>query len=327
MTASLVTDFGFNSEVFKQMKRSLEGKGYSKAIDIWSIGCVTATLLTSDLIFDDQGEENAATHPDDGAQGDPDRWNLSIMDAGGPWNSVGRKAKSFIRGCLVVDGGERLTAKQALLHPWFTNKHYAAEIEAAYERAIQDWEPRERASNLIEFIDTADVVPAVSGPEYMKFFDEETKSRHFQDLPPGTIKTSARVPRQKHVRTPLPTISEDAERSYVEVPASPPTAPQESMFTTSIFPYIAKQPLTQISSETIGRLSIEDFAPPQTQFTFVPPQTYLNYPQRGAATQSQYNDGVTQSQSILNKTSPPKLTLNETLGFVLSVGQHRLHTC
>ena len=222
------------------MKKTLEEKGYSKTIDIWSIGCITATLLTNDLIFPTEADELDVDHPDHPANAPAQRWDLSIMERGEAWTSVGRKAKSFIRGCLTLDGSQRLTAKQALLHPWFTNKHYAADIEAAYQRAIQDWTPRELSGNLIDFIDTTEAVPAESRPDHVQRLAEEVKSRHFRTLPsappmlPSFFKTSAGAYQQKHALTPLPAISEESEQETVEVTVSPDLTRQDSMFASPV---------------------------------------------------------------------------------------------
>lgn len=71
------------------------------------------------------------------------------------WRGIGRKAKSFVRECAAENEKQRLTAKQALRHAWFANQHYALELEAAYKRAIQDWEPRVVGQDIIEFIGTS----------------------------------------------------------------------------------------------------------------------------------------------------------------------------
>jgi serine/threonine protein kinase len=152
---SMVGTFGYTApEVLNMETLEMTRKGYSKAVDIWSIGCLTAALLTNRSIFPDESpnfEDRAslrARHP-------TERWGLKIMDVGKEWKSIGRKAKSFIRGCLRLDECGRLSAKQALLHEWFTNKHYAVEIEAAYQRAIEDWVPRDLNDDVVESIDTS----------------------------------------------------------------------------------------------------------------------------------------------------------------------------
>ena len=183
---SIVGTVGYTApEVFNQINRELRDKGYSKAIDIWSIGCLTATVLTNDLIFAEEATESLRELADPDAGGSSQRWNLNVMDGGGAWLSIGRKAKSFIRGCLVLDESERLTAKQALLQPWLTNRHYAEDLEAAYQRAIQDWSPRAYDGDLVEIIDTSDAVHnsiAILGRATTAA--ELVQSQYFDSLPP-----------------------------------------------------------------------------------------------------------------------------------------------
>lgn len=269
--------------MYQQLKRDVpKEKGYSKAIDIWSIGCITATLLTGELIFPDN---NHAPDDDDqdNAQGPQEQWDLSVLDRGTAWQSSSRKAKSFVRGCLHVDETARLTAKRALLHEWFTNKHYAAEIEAAYQRAVHDWQPRSKAGNLIEFIDTTDAALAKTEPEHVKTPVEETRSHHFPPQPAPKLRPSAintAPPKQQHYRS-----------SAVDVVA------QQTLFASPIC--VPDSPLAEqhTAPHSFEKLSIEDFAPPGTQFSLsgimLPPPP-------------DWNDSISQSQQMLDNLSAAK---------------------
>lgn len=284
------------------MKRDLQQQGYSKSIDIWSIGCITATLLTNDMMFPDETAEYAANPPTPGAQDTPQRWNLSIMDTGRAWFSIGRKAKSFIKGCLVLDENKRLTAKESLLHAWFTNKYYAADIDAAYQRAIQDWIPRKKSGNLIEFIDTTDVVPVVSRPGYPEHPAEEVKSHHFQATPVAVpmgsflLNMPACGPHQKHVRTPLPAIYEEAGRDIVNVQGYPVFTQDNRVLAGPIRVRDSTQLLTQGTDGVVA----EDFAAPESH-SIIDPELL--------ETQDGTKDSVTQSQVMLDELSPSHLPL------------------
>lgn len=157
------------------MRKDLQdGSGYSQAIDIWSIGCVTAILLTNEHLFPDapdlRANDVAIPHL---------RMNLSKLDNDRRWQSIGHRAKSFIRGCLATDENKRLTAKQCLALEWFQHPHYKAEFDAAYKHAIADWRPREYDDDVVEFIDTSHIrIAREPTPE------EDTRSRHFDEPPP-----------------------------------------------------------------------------------------------------------------------------------------------
>jgi len=231
------------------------------------------------------------------------RWDLSILDHGVTWQGIGRHAKSFVRGCLKVDEAARLTAKQALLHEWFTNKHYAAELEAAYQRAIHDWKPRANAGKVIQFVDTTDAVPAEVRPGHVRRLVEETKSHHF---PPSSVpkpppnafnKNLVYLPPPKTKHTPLPTVAEEVEddatlaahdiqadgvvgkRALFASPACIPNSPVADMRTTR---------------HRFEHMSIEDFAPSETQYSVndsLPPPP------------PDWNDSVTPSQLMLDEPS------------------------
>lgn len=126
---------------------------------MWSIGCVTANLLANQAIFPD-----GALTPSQCSS------YLKVLDGDSEiWSNVGHRAKDFLRGCLAIKEEDRLTSAQGLEHPWFTHPLYRAEFDAAYQRSIQDWQPRNHDADLIEFLDTSDIKPEIA----------EVRSRHF----------------------------------------------------------------------------------------------------------------------------------------------------
>lgn len=154
-----------------KVKREMHAQGYSKAVDIWAVGCITAVLLTAELLFPEQGQQEDHEHVEPLLS-----YDLGKIEREPWWQSIGRKAKSFVRGCCVAGEIQRLTAKQALLHEWFTNKHYAQELEAAYQRAISDWMPRAETDDIVEAVDTG--VPAAGSGLYLDN-TSNTRSPHF----------------------------------------------------------------------------------------------------------------------------------------------------
>jgi serine/threonine protein kinase len=182
---SIVGTYGYTApEVLNQMKREMRDKGYSKAVDIWSVACVTATLLTNKPMFDDETKD-AKDRGKTKARRAAQRWALDFMDSDEKWKAVGRKAKSFLRGCLVLNEERRFTAKQALSHAWFSNTHYAEDLEAAYQRAIRDWSPRDHDGDLVEVVDTSyEVREAPNASQCVTQSEEQTTSQYFSLPPP-----------------------------------------------------------------------------------------------------------------------------------------------
>ncbi|KAL2362899.1 hypothetical protein RJZ56_004218 [Blastomyces dermatitidis] len=114
-----------------------KGRGYTKAVDMWSLGCLTVVLLTGGSPFIDvktgQYSQAMARNCD-----------LSTLEQEKDWQRVGLRAKDFVRKLLILDEDARMTADQAVSHEWFTNPAYKAEFEELYKRVEKQWRPKER---------------------------------------------------------------------------------------------------------------------------------------------------------------------------------------
>jgi len=89
----------------------LSAQGYDKEVDLWSVGVITYLLLCGFPPF--YGE----TLPEVFEQ-------IMKADYDFPdpyWTDISKNAKDFIAQLLVVDSKKRLTAKQAMQHPWITS--------------------------------------------------------------------------------------------------------------------------------------------------------------------------------------------------------------
>jgi calcium/calmodulin-dependent protein kinase I len=118
-----LADFGLSKIVGAQMMMQtacgtpsyvapevLNATGYGKEVDMWSIGVITYILLcgfppfygdTVPEIFEQIMEANF-DYPEE------------------YWGSVTKEAKDFINKLLVVETSDRMTAGQALKHPWLS---------------------------------------------------------------------------------------------------------------------------------------------------------------------------------------------------------------
>ncbi|KKZ68287.1 hypothetical protein EMCG_06043 [[Emmonsia] crescens] len=118
-----------------QSTSSGSGNGYTKAVDMWSLGCLTVVLLTGGSPFADQEtgqySQNMARNCD-----------LSTLEKEKDWQRVGLSAKDFVRKLLILDEDARMTASQAVSHKWFTNPAYKREFEELYQRAAKQWRPK-----------------------------------------------------------------------------------------------------------------------------------------------------------------------------------------
>ena len=132
----------------REVLRSGQG-GYTKAVDLWSLGCVTAVLLTGNSPFRDlEAPNNTAQLPQDN--------DLGELEADLDWHNIGARARDFVRRLLVLDETKRTGVESALRHSWFTNRAHKREFEALYKRSIKDWKPRVHQGPLI--VDLCDLI-------------------------------------------------------------------------------------------------------------------------------------------------------------------------
>lgn len=89
-------------EIFKK-------SGHGKPVDIWAIGVITYFLLCGYTPFDRDSnlEEMQAILMAD--------YSFTPFEC---WRNVSQAARDFINRCLTVDPPDRLTAHEALQHPW-----------------------------------------------------------------------------------------------------------------------------------------------------------------------------------------------------------------
>lgn len=113
----------------------LGSRHYSTAIDMWSVGCIVAEMIMSGMplfpgdseidqifkIFKTMGTPNETVWP--GVSQLPDykttfpQW--SGTDLGETVRDVEPFGLELVESCLVYDTAKRISAKRAIIHPWF----------------------------------------------------------------------------------------------------------------------------------------------------------------------------------------------------------------
>ncbi|MEQ2250981.1 Serine/threonine-protein kinase H1 [Ilyodon furcidens] len=83
-------------------------KPYTNAVDMWALGVISYILLSGTMPFEDDNRMRLYRQILKG------KYSFS----GEPWPSVSNLAKDFVERILTVDPSERLTAGQAIKHPW-----------------------------------------------------------------------------------------------------------------------------------------------------------------------------------------------------------------
>ena len=84
------------------------GAGYTPAVDLWSLGVITYVMLCGFQPFNAPDTDTLFRAIRAGAYDFPEPY----------WTPVSAQAKNFVRALLTVDPSARLTAVQALQHPW-----------------------------------------------------------------------------------------------------------------------------------------------------------------------------------------------------------------
>ncbi|KAJ1566115.1 hypothetical protein HK096_000314 [Nowakowskiella sp. JEL0078] len=85
--------------------------GHGKPVDLWSIGVLSYFLLCGYLPFDAESQADELQNILMGSYTFPEE----------NWGEISNEAKDFIKKLLVVKPEDRLTALEALKHPWLAN--------------------------------------------------------------------------------------------------------------------------------------------------------------------------------------------------------------
>ncbi|PWN91892.1 putative CMK1-Ca2+/calmodulin-dependent ser/thr protein kinase type I [Acaromyces ingoldii] len=102
----------------------LAKKGHGKAVDMWSLGIITYTMLCGYTPFRSDDPDKLAAETQRGKIEFHDRY----------WKNVSPAAKEFVKSCLTVDPSKRLTADEAMKHKWLTENR--TETEASHDLSL-----------------------------------------------------------------------------------------------------------------------------------------------------------------------------------------------
>jgi len=86
-------------------------KRYDKACDLWSLGVITYTMLCGYPPFNGECNEEVYDRVRRG------QYRFPSVD----WKYTSKESRDFIRRLIRIDPSKRMTAEQALNHPWIAN--------------------------------------------------------------------------------------------------------------------------------------------------------------------------------------------------------------
>lgn len=110
-------------------------EGYGPEVDMWSLGVLMYVLLCGFLPFYDENENVQYELILHGSYSFPSPY----------WDSLSPLSRDLISRLLVVDPSKRLTAVQALAHPWFSavlpahHLYMEGRLEEQRSRAMKRW--------------------------------------------------------------------------------------------------------------------------------------------------------------------------------------------
>ncbi len=124
--------------------------GYTSAVDMWSLGCLTTALFIGQSYFTPTSSVHDARKSSEIIRAAAAMCDLSRLDHGSEWSAINSRVKDFIKSCLSLDETERPTAKEALLHHWFSAGYCKGNSRRQYEDIIKGWKPVQPAEDFAE---------------------------------------------------------------------------------------------------------------------------------------------------------------------------------
>ncbi|XP_008943062.1 PREDICTED: LOW QUALITY PROTEIN: serine/threonine-protein kinase H1-like [Merops nubicus] len=103
-------------------------KPYTNSVDMWALGVISYILLSGTMPFEDDNRTRLYRQILKG------KYSYS----GEPWPSVSNLAKDFIDRLLTVDPGDRMTALQALKHPWVVSMAASSSMKNLHRSISQN---------------------------------------------------------------------------------------------------------------------------------------------------------------------------------------------
>uniref|UniRef100_A0A8C5TXX4 Protein serine kinase H1 n=1 Tax=Malurus cyaneus samueli TaxID=2593467 RepID=A0A8C5TXX4_9PASS len=106
-------------------------KPYTNSVDMWALGVISYILLSGTMPFEDDNRTRLYRQILKGKYS----YSGEVSD---PWPSVSNLAKDFIDRLLTVDPSDRMTALQALKHPWVVSMAASSSMKNLHRSISQN---------------------------------------------------------------------------------------------------------------------------------------------------------------------------------------------
>lgn len=121
---------------------------------MWSLGCLTTALLIGTSIFVDPLDPTYRQNSTAAITTAAAECDLTKIDTEPLWKNISEQAKDFVKQVIRLEENERLTADQALKHPWLSEEGGRnALFQANYKKAIERWKSHRPGLDFIEDLD------------------------------------------------------------------------------------------------------------------------------------------------------------------------------
>ncbi|TVY62725.1 Meiosis-specific serine/threonine-protein kinase mek1 [Lachnellula suecica] len=172
---SLVGTAGFVAPEVES--EELRKKGYTSAADLWSLGVLTACILTGTSIIPKKELSQLSQLEI------ADRF-LGVSDsyARAKWVSMAPRAQRFLRKLLTADAAKRMTATEALDHPWLKKPLSEGKLlEEGCGKIIRFWKKREGGGDpVIEKLRSSpEAEQERLGPKFRRKLPDASSSPYF----------------------------------------------------------------------------------------------------------------------------------------------------
>lgn len=111
----------------------LKNEGYDKAVDLWSVGVILYILLCGFPPFYEESTPLLFEQIMKGHFEFPDPY----------WTNISASAKDLVSKLIVVDPKKRLTAEEAMKHPWITGES-ASDVRLDVGDTMKKWNARRK---------------------------------------------------------------------------------------------------------------------------------------------------------------------------------------
>lgn len=126
-------------------------RGYTKAVDLWSLGCVTATLLVGTTPFSSLRTPTDRRTSYEVIMEAAAECDLTRLNSFEQWRLASWEAKDFVQRLLVLDETVRMTAAEALHHKWYED--WRTLFDGVYKFSLKNYRQRNQVPNIVERID------------------------------------------------------------------------------------------------------------------------------------------------------------------------------